>query len=236
MLMLDLIIIEYLNQFSQQSLFFDKFIVFLSNNNLLKGGILSFAIWWAWFFNRNSNFGNRILVISNLVGSFIAMATARILAVILPFRHRPIHDDELSFEVPHGMNAFLLEGWSSMPSDHAVLYFTLASGLFFISRIVGFFAIIYTAIIISFPRIYLGLHYPSDIFVGAIIGIAFSYISYKYFVNSKFVKKIFQLSLIKPYIFYPILFLFTYQIADLFDGIRAIGNGFNFFLIVCGEF
>jgi undecaprenyl-diphosphatase len=151
------------------------------------------------------------------------LALARALALTLPFRLRPFHEEGLVFLLPYGMET-VLEGWSSLPSDHAALYFSLSTGLLFISRKAGIFALWYTLIFIALPRIYLGLHYPTDIMVGAIIGMTVTVIGNIYLVKSTRLQSIINRLLSCPCVFYPSFFLITYQIADLFDGSRAIAN------------
>jgi undecaprenyl-diphosphatase len=62
------------------------------------------------------------------------MLAARMLASALPFRLRPIHDETLFFLRPHGMGKTRIEEWSSFPSVHAVLFFALSIGIFFVSK------------------------------------------------------------------------------------------------------
>ena len=45
----DTSILQFLNRFAQRSPGFDQFVVFLSDFNLLKGGIVVGLIWWLWF-------------------------------------------------------------------------------------------------------------------------------------------------------------------------------------------
>ena len=72
----DFQIITFINQFSQHSWIFDKLIGSLSYNNLLKGGILSTIIWWAWFKSEDRHSHNREYIISTLLSCFVAMALA----------------------------------------------------------------------------------------------------------------------------------------------------------------
>jgi undecaprenyl-diphosphatase len=46
----------------------------------------------------------------------------------------------------------------------------LATGLWSINRTVGLIAFLWTIVIIDLPRVYLGIHYPSDIIAGALMG------------------------------------------------------------------
>lgn len=63
---------------------------------------------------------------------------------------------------------------SSFPSAHTALAFTPT--LFFLSEIHLFIAYLIYASLIAITRIYLGMHYPHDVFAGALIGILVSYI------------------------------------------------------------
>ena len=84
-------------------------------------------------------------------------------------------------------------GTFSFPSNHALNNFAVAF----------FFSILYpkakwylftTASLIAISRVYLGLHYPSDIFGGAIIGIGFGYLfSLLYFQTEKFLNQKYSL-------------------------------------------
>lgn len=66
-------------------------------------------------------------------------------------------------------------GTYSFPSNHAFNNFAAAS--FFSFLFPKFRLILFiTASLIAISRVYLGLHYPSDIFAGAMLGIIFGYI------------------------------------------------------------
>jgi len=223
----DFNIITYINQFSQNSWAFDKAISFLSECHSLKGGVLVTIIWWAWFKNNERQSHNREHLTSTMLCCFIAILVGRVLALTMPFRLRPLHEESLVFLTPYGMNEITLkvEGLSSFPSDHAVLFFALSTGLLFVSRKVGAFALAYTVLFICLPRIYLGLHYPSDIIAGAAIGMTIGSLGNIYLVRSKSIKSIVNWSLSAPHFFYPLFFILSYQIADMFQDVRNIGNG-----------
>ena len=166
----DTVVIIYVNQYSRHSPIFDKVLGFLAENHLLKGGVLVTIVWWLWFKREQPDSHHREHILATFIGCVTGMALARFWALTLPFRLRPLHEAGLNFLLPYGTSSAILDGWSSFPSDHAVLFFALSTGLLFVSRKAGIFALAYTALFIAFPRIYLGLHYPTDIIAGAEIG------------------------------------------------------------------
>src|SRR5690606_12051881 len=57
------------------------------------------------------------------------------------------------------------------PSDHAVLFFALAMCIFFTHRKLGVLLLLHALLIVGLPRVYIGVHFPSDVAVGAVVGI-----------------------------------------------------------------
>ncbi|MFA6104549.1 MAG: phosphatase PAP2 family protein [Victivallaceae bacterium] len=227
-------IMIYVNHFAQHSWTFDKTMTFIAYNNLIKSSIIVAIFWWAWFKNKDRNSHDREYIITTLCSSIFAIFLARGLALTLPLRLRPIHEASLHFLLPYGEEVTALDGWSAFPSDHAVLFFTLATGLCFVSRWAGIFALAYTIFIICFPRIYLGLHYPTDAVGGAVLGVAISMAANICLARNKYVKLIEGWSYSRPEFFYPLFFLLTYQIADMFDNSRALAGALLKLKIVVG--
>lgn len=65
----------------------------------------------------------------------------------------------------------------SFPSGHATASFSLAVtfSIFFPSLAAFFISL---AVLVGISRIYIGLHYPSDVLMGSTIGITFSYLTH----------------------------------------------------------
>ena len=222
---LDNSIVAYLNLFARKSWLFDQIVAFVGVNHLFKGGVLMVLVWWAWFRTEDKHSRDREHLIATILSCTVALFIGRVMVVTLPFRLRPLHEDVLNFVIPYGVSTTALEDLSSFPSDHAVLFFALATGLFFISRALGLFALCYTIVFIALPRMYLGLHYPSDVLAGAAVGAAIAWLGNSWLPDRRGVQYIKSLSWSKPMYFYPVLFLVTYQIADLFDNSRALVGG-----------
>jgi undecaprenyl-diphosphatase len=215
-------IISFLNEFSRRSWSFDYAVGFTSHNHLVKGGALTAMLWWGWFSREGRDRTGREHILSTIILAMAAILVARVLALSLPFRVRPLHNPDLEFLVPCTVSKTALEGWSAWPSDHAALFFALATGLLFVSRSLGALALGYTSFIICLPRIYLGLHYPTDIIGGAFIAASISWLGNTTSICRPLVRRAMRWLDTKPSFFYACLFLLTFQIADMFNAVEDI--------------
>lgn len=216
-------IIHFVNQFAQRCPMFDSIVVFVSNSDLLKGGVMIAGIWWAWFYTRgNDSRTNRSYLLTALLGALVALVFARILAHALPLRPRPILDPTLHFQIPHGApDQSNWTIWSSFPSDHASLFFALLTGIWLVSRRAGIVMLLYVLIAICFPRIYIGIHYPTDILGGAILGAGSVLACSWRKLREPWTGPILNCFERWPGWSYAVLFIITFQIATLFWDIRT---------------
>jgi undecaprenyl-diphosphatase len=217
-------IVTFLNSFARHSWAFDSFVCMLSGNDLLKGGVVVALIWWTWFRPNAGTDDTRQHLICAIFACLLAVLIARALAILLPFRARPMAVAALHFQRPYGAGDGGLIDWSSFPSDHAAVFFALAMSIFFVWRAAGIAALSYVFLFIAMPRLYLGFHYPTDILGGAFIGIALAFLARaKLFFDwvRRFIMPWLQRS---PGSFYACLFILTFQIATLFQSMRFIAR------------
>ena len=97
-------------------------------------------------------------------------------------RFRPTHDPEFSQYVTT-VNGYK-GGMYGFISSHAANAFGIATFLTLIfKRKLFSISIIVWALLSSYSRLYLGVHYPGDILFGALVGVAIGYIIYKMYQN-----------------------------------------------------
>ena len=166
-------ILIWLNGYATASARFDHLVAWVSLQHLVKGAVVAAVLCGLWFARRTQP--ERALLrerlLATLAAGLVAEIVARTLALSLPFRTRPLHNPQFPFTPTIGLESGFLDSWSAFPSDHAVLFFALATGALYASRRVGAWLLVYVAVVICLPRIYLGLHHPTDILAGAAFGI-----------------------------------------------------------------
>lgn len=215
-------IVEFLNQYSQASKSFDLLISNVIENDFIKGMPFVLVFIYYWFQKSPKIKSNQELIIIGLFSSFVSLVVARLLALSLPFRPRPLLNAGLHFVKPFGMRDEGLETWSSFPSDHAVLFFSLATSIFLLSRKPGIVAYLYAFFVVCFPRMYFGLHYPTDILFGALLGILLTLAFTNKRIKHSLVQRVFYFSSRYSGLFYILFSLWLFQIATMFEEARHI--------------
>lgn len=122
----------------------------------------------------------------------ITLADTTCAAYLRPIfcRPRPCHEDSGIAALIHIVNGYH-GGHYGMPSCHSANSFALAAltALLFRNRKLTVFIYLW-AIIHTYSRIYLGVHYPGDIIVGGIVGTLYAAGTYKiYAVAIKYGRK-----------------------------------------------
>jgi undecaprenyl-diphosphatase len=214
----------WFNQFAGTAPALDRFIYNIADSAMLKGGLFMAFFWWQWFQRDEATTTRRQTVLTALAGAIIAIGVARILQLLLPFRDRPLHNDALDLVPPTVVNPDTLDGWSSFPSDHAVLFFALALAVWRLHRPFGIMAILWSSLAICLPRIFLGYHYATDILAGAIIGIAIMHITFAALRPRLLAQPLLRWEKAHATSFYCAAFLASLELAVLFQDVRQLAT------------
>lgn len=220
----DISIIQFLNSYVGQSPNFDAGVVHLTVNYLFKMTPMILLLWGFWFIRDDNREQRRKAVALAFIGAFLAMATIRALAIFLPFRARPIHNHDLTIQIPYPMESHWLDGWSSLPSDHAGLAFALAIGVYLIHRRWGIVMLLHALIVVCLPRAYLGFHYPTDLILGAAIGTLCAWLTIRVFPLGFVISRIMRFERVQPAIFYILFFFMAAQMIEMFDSTRNLAR------------
>ena len=206
--------------------FFDRLASHEESNNLLKGGLFFALFWYLWLREDAERDRRRRDIVAIVIGAVLAVLVARTVAFVFPFRVRPLYDPLLphfSYSVPMRID---MENWSCFPSDTAAYFFALAFGIAYHLRRLAIPVLLYTAGWVCLPRMYLGLHYASDIVAGGAIGIGVAWLSLKSdWLRSAAGGRVLWAMETKPQVFYPLAFLLSFEMATVFGGVRDAGRG-----------
>ena len=106
---------------------------------------------------------------------FVMIISVYILALIVSFSSEHLVFRTRPYLALDTVRFLVTDSGFSCPSNHAMFSFVLATIL---SKKYGHSLIFYLlAVVMALSRVYMGLHYPSDILLGAIIGIILSLIA-----------------------------------------------------------
>lgn len=151
----------FINGLGGHFAFIDDFVAGIANDYFLIVGFFLILI-ALWFGTRDAvqRKINQTAAISAIISLGIAQSIVDILNVFF-FRPRPftILPTRLLFYAPTD---------SSFPSNAATIAFAIAFGTFFVNRKAGGILLI-LASMLAFARVYVGIHYPSDVLGGAAI-------------------------------------------------------------------
>lgn len=226
---LDHTLITWYTRLSGWSPDLDRFIGVVSNNDLVKGGAIVALIWGLWFLPGEpaERTDRRAILLATLVGAVGAVLLARLASHLVPFRLRPLYVGDGAFRFPFGPDYDqVLVHRSSFPSDHAALFAALVTGIITISRRIGLLAALYAAVLVVFPRLYLGFHYPTDALAGMLIGVTSTGMAVVLGRKGAGVRRLITgvLGWEQRFagLFYVGLFVFTFEVAELFTSSRLL--------------
>lgn len=214
----DTAIQSFLTQHAFASVLLNHAVRVVAGLYTFKGFVLIPMLWWLWFKPQARTEWRREMVIATILSGLVALAVGRALAHYLPFRLRPINNPELHLHFPPaGLHDPPFRTWGSFPSDHAMLWVAIAMGVFLTWRRLGIFALLYAAVFICLPRVYLGLHYPTDVIAGAALGVAIVYIMTRDAIRTRIASPILQAMQRFPSACYTFGFLLSFELITQFD-------------------
>jgi len=155
---LDSYIFHYINQFAGISPYLDKVAIFFAEylQYLVVFCLLLFLV---KKFRRNLG----MVIFAFTAAIFSRFIITEIIRYFFP-RIRPFVENSVNLLI--GYNATE----SSFPSGHAAFFFALSTIVYFYNKKAGTFFFI-ASFFISISRIIVGIHWPSDILAGALVGI-----------------------------------------------------------------
>ena len=131
---------------------------------------LAFALWFVPGVSAERALRQRVwlaVMTSVIAGLLLATLVTRLHSDARPFVSR----SETRLLVSHAAD-------NGFPSEHATVSFAVAGTLIWWRRWIGFIAI-FLASLVGFARVFVGVHWPSDIVAGAAIGLAAGALSAK---------------------------------------------------------
>jgi undecaprenyl-diphosphatase len=219
---IDDIVVRWLTSLVGRSATFDTAIYLLSRGGATEGAFVMSIFWWYWFRQTEPSTTQRTRehLLCTMFAGAIGLFAARFLALTLPFRVRPRFEPALHLVWPATPASLSYVDWSAFPSDHAVMFSALAAGLCFVSWRAGLGALFFAVFIVSFPRVYFGLHYPTDILAGVAIGVLAAYCLNGVAARRQLASRVLLWERRSPQCFYVALFVVTFQFANMFSDLR----------------
>ncbi|WP_144529961.1 undecaprenyl-diphosphatase [Peribacillus simplex] len=164
-----------INNLGKQYTDLNPFFVFIAEYMIF---FLVLAVLLFLFSRRNKN---RIMVIC----AFITLVISELLAKIAG----QFHSNNQPFAELPNVNRLVEKAVNnSFPSDHTIIFFSFCITFWLFKRGWGILWVI-LAVLVGISRIWVGVHYPADVLVGAIISIVSATIVYKIVLKLSLTKK-----------------------------------------------
>ena len=154
---LDAAIFNWVNQFALQWVWLDTLAIFFAQ-------YLGYILILFLFLLLIRNFKKYWSMVAQalLAAIFARLIIVEIIRYFLP-KSRPFVENSVNLLMNHSQEP-------AFPSGHAAFYFAIATIIYFYNKKAGLLFIA-ASFLISLSRVFAGIHWPSDILVGAVIGI-----------------------------------------------------------------
>jgi membrane-associated phospholipid phosphatase len=158
-----------------------KSLVHICSNDLVYIVILLAALWFVIQILKSNpiKHGSRDFVVNLAKRGIVILAIPLGIAILVSesisaiyVRQRPfVADSRVHLLVPHGADG-------GMPSHHIVFMAALVASIYYYDkRSATFFAVL--TLITGVARVVAGIHYPTDVLVGALIGVGIVYVYHR---------------------------------------------------------
>lgn len=154
-----------INDLGKQHTFFNPIFVFIAEYTVI---FLALAVITFWFTRVKQN---RIMIICGSITFVIAEIVGKVAG--------KIHSNKQPFAELSNVNQLIEKAVdNSFPSDHTILFFSFCMSFWLFKGGKGFIWIL-LAFLVGISRIWVGVHYPADIMVGAIISIISAFLMFR---------------------------------------------------------
>ena len=219
----DSTIIHFLSQFAFRFGFLDKLAIATTQLYLLRGLPMILPLWWFWFRDGPTRQRDREIVIATIIASLCALAVGQLLEHWLPYRPRPLANPELGLHFLASSEGEF-KNVNAFPSDHAMLWCAVATGVLVVSRRIGTFVMAYAILIIGMLRVYVGLHNPTDVLAGAALGVVMCLLLNRERVRQIIAAPVLHFSSRYQPLFHVGMFLLSFELVTQFDELRRVGS------------
>ena len=220
-------VVQAINAYAHHSILLDRTMHALTARDLLQGVPFIALIWFLWFSGEDPSIRARLLV--GTVAASFAGVVSRVMQLELPTHLRPLHEPQLGFVLPFGVDPEALNNFNSFPSDHGAVYFALCFVIWRAAPKLGVAAFTW-ATIVDLARVYEGYHFPSDVAGSIGLGMLVFY-GFQAAPTWFLVSRVLVFMQNRRSWFYMLAFVFTFQIATLFDDVREMGRGLSAVLL-----
>ena len=165
-----------INDLGKQYSFLNPAMVFLAEYMVYILGLIIIAYW----FTRSEK--NRMMVIQAMAAFVIAEVVGKIAG--------KFHSNYQPFAVLSDVNKLVDHAVdNSFPSDHTILFFSICFSFWLVCKKTGWLWFI-LACCVAISRIWVGVHYPFDVAMGALIGCVSALVSYWFVSKLSFIKQL----------------------------------------------
>lgn len=218
---IDLSVYYWLSRF-HGSWFWDHLATEQEANTFFKSCVLIALYWYFWFLGDRDQPRRRLSILNILTGTMVGLVVTRLIASFAPFRVRPLYDVALHHQAMAVPSPTDFMSWSSFPSDHAAYLCALGFGIILLSRRLTIPVVLFLAGWVCMPRLYLGIHYLSDVVAGAAIGVFAVWAVQKIkWVNARISRPLLAFADARPQVFFMVAYLTMYEMGSLFWDIRV---------------